>query len=152
MLYSFSGYQPLESSLCPSSLNTHLLSCLLCTCSCSLLGGHYVFGSVDQSPTYLVVVLVAQSCPTLCDPVDCSRLAPLSMGFSRQEYQSGLPFPSAGDLPDPAIEAGSPALQADSLPSELQGSPFTQRFLILLSVLVFSYILRLYVPPVFLKF
>ena len=41
-----------------------------------------------------------------------------SMGFSRQEYWSGLPFPSPGDLPDPGIEPGSPALQADALPSE----------------------------------
>ena len=44
--------------------------------------------------------------------------APLSMGFSRQEYWSGLPFPSPGDLPDPGIEPGSPMLQADSLPSK----------------------------------
>ena len=44
--------------------------------------------------------------------------APLSMGFSRQECWSGLPFPSPGDLPDPGIEPGSPALQADALPSE----------------------------------
>ena len=42
-----------------------------------------------------------------------------SMGFSRQEYWSGLPFPSPGDLPDPEIELGSPPLQADSLPAEL---------------------------------
>ena len=42
-------------------------------------------------------------------------------GFSRQEYWSGLPFPFPGDLPDPGIEPPSPALQADSLPSELQG-------------------------------
>ena len=48
--------------------------------------------------------------------------APLSMEFSRQEYWSGLPFPS-GDLPDPGIKPRSPALQADSSPSELQGSP-----------------------------
>ena len=41
-----------------------------------------------------------------------------SMGFSRQEYQSGLPFPSSGDLPDPGIKPGSPELQADALPSE----------------------------------
>ena len=46
--------------------------------------------------------------------------ASLSMGFSRQEYWSGLPFPS-GDLPNPGIEVGSPALQADSLPTEVQG-------------------------------
>ena len=44
--------------------------------------------------------------------------APPSMGFSRQEYWSGLPFPSAGDLSDPAIEPGSPAFQADALTSE----------------------------------
>ena len=47
--------------------------------------------------------------------------APLSMGFSRQEYRSGLPFPPPGDLPDPGIEPGSPTFQADSLPSEPPG-------------------------------
>jgi len=46
---------------------------------------------------------------------------PLSMEFSRQEYWSGLPFPSPGDLPDPGIEPVSPALQADALPSEPPG-------------------------------
>ena len=44
--------------------------------------------------------------------------ASLSMGFSRQEYWSGLPFPSPGDLPNPGIEPGSPALEADALTSE----------------------------------
>ena len=43
------------------------------------------------------------------------------MGFSRQEYRSGLPFPSPEDLPNPGVEPGSPALQADALPSEPQG-------------------------------
>ena len=47
--------------------------------------------------------------------------APLSMGFSRQEYLSGLPLPPPGDLPDPGIEPGSPTLQADSFPFEPQG-------------------------------
>ena len=51
---------------------------------------------------------------SLCDPVDCSLQAPLYMGFSRQEYWSGLPTPSPGDLPDPGIEPRS-ALQEDSL-------------------------------------
>ena len=51
-------------------------------------------------------------------PWTVARQASLSMGFPRQEYWSGLPFPSPGDLPDPGIEPGSPALQADSLPSE----------------------------------
>ena len=48
---------------------------------------------------------------------------PPSMGFSRQEYWSGLPFPSPGDLPDPGIESGSPSLQADALTSEPPGMP-----------------------------
>ena len=47
--------------------------------------------------------------------------APLSMRFSRQEYWSGLPFPSPGDLPDPGIEPGSPALESDALTSEPPG-------------------------------
>ena len=96
-----------------------------------------------------VCVLVAQSC-RLCDPMDCSlpgssvhgilqarilewvampswtaaRQAPLSMGFSRQEYWSGLPFPSPGNFPDPGIEHTSPTLQLDFLPLSLQGSPY----------------------------
>ena len=49
--------------------------------------------------------------------------APLSMGFSRQEYWSGLPFPSPGDRPNPGIEPRSPALQADALNSEPPGKP-----------------------------
>ena len=51
--------------------------------------------------------------------VTVAHQAPLSMGFSRQEYWSGLPFPSPGDLHDPGIEPGSSGLQADSLPIEL---------------------------------
>ena len=47
--------------------------------------------------------------------------APQSMDFSKQEYWSGLPFPSPRDLPDPGIKPGSPALRADALPSELSG-------------------------------
>ena len=50
-------------------------------------------------------------------PMDFSPPDPLSMEFSRQEYLSGLPFPSPGDPPDPGIKPGSPALQADSFPS-----------------------------------
>ena len=63
--------------------------------------------------------LVAKSCPTLAIPWTVACQAPLSMGFSRQEYWSGLQFPSPGDLPDLGIEPGSPALQADDLPTEL---------------------------------
>ena len=49
--------------------------------------------------------------------------APPSMEFSRQEYWSGLPFPSPGDVPNPGIKPGSPALQAGTLPSEPPGKP-----------------------------
>ena len=56
-------------------------------------------------------------------PWTVTHQAPLYMGFSRQEYWSGLPFPSSGDLPDPGTEPRSPALQVDSLPSEPPGKP-----------------------------
>ena len=52
-------------------------------------------------------------------PWTVARQAPLSMGFSRQEYWGELPRPPSGHLPDPGIERGSPVLQADSLPAEL---------------------------------
>ena len=54
-------------------------------------------------------------------PWTVAHEAPPSMKFCRQEYWSGLPFPSPGKRPDPGIEPGSPALQADSLPTEPQG-------------------------------
>ena len=64
--------------------------------------------------------VVSDSLPT---PWTVAHQAPLSMGFLRQEYWSGLPFPSSGDLPNPGIEPISPALQADSLPLSHHGSP-----------------------------
>ena len=56
-------------------------------------------------------------------PWTVTHEAPLSIGFSRQECWSRLPFPSPGDLPDRGIQPGSPTLQADSLPSEPPGKP-----------------------------
>ena len=56
-------------------------------------------------------------------PWTVAHQAPLSMRFSRQEYWSGSPFPTPGDLPDPGIEPRSPALQADALSSEPPGKP-----------------------------
>ena len=55
-------------------------------------------------------------------PQTVAYQSPLSMGFSKQEYWSGLPFPSPGDLPDPGIKPGSPALQTDALASEPPGN------------------------------
>ena len=65
---------------------------------------------------------VAQSCPTLCEPMDYSLPDSSVHGSLRQEYWSGFPFPSPGDLPNTGIEPGSPALQADALPSEPPGN------------------------------
>ena len=67
--------------------------------------------------------LVAKSCLNLATPWTADCQAPLSMGFSRQEYWNGLPFPSPGDLPDPGIKPQSPALEADALTSEPPGKP-----------------------------
>ena len=68
---------------------------------------------------------VAQSCLMLCDPMNSSlHQAPPSMGFSRREYWSGLPFPSPGNLPNPGIKPGTPALQAGALSSEPPGKPW----------------------------
>ena len=62
------------------------------------------------------VCVYTQSCLTLATPWTVAHQAPLSMGFSRQEYWSGVPFLIPGDLPDPRIIPVSPALKADSLP------------------------------------
>ena len=59
----------------------------------------------------------------LVTPCTVAYQAPPSMGFSRQEYWNGLPLPSPGDLPNPGIKPGSPALQADALTSEPPGKP-----------------------------
>ena len=65
--------------------------------------------------------LVSKLCLSLETPWTVARQVPLSMGFSKQEHWSGLPFSSPGDLPDPGIKPGSPSLQADSLLTKLQG-------------------------------
>ena len=67
--------------------------------------------------------LVAKWCLMLATPWTVACQAPLSMGFSRLEYWSGLPFPSSGNPPDPGIKPKSSELQANSLPTELQGKP-----------------------------
>ena len=68
--------------------------------------------------------LIAKSCSSLVTPWTAACQAPLSIGFARQEYWGGLPFPSPGDLPDPGIKPGSPVLQADSLPADLPGKSY----------------------------
>ena len=78
-----------------------------------------------QSSQVKVKVLVVQFCLTLCYPMDCNLPGSSVHGILRQEYWSGLPDPSPVDLSDPGIESRSPALQADSLPSEPPGKPFS---------------------------
>ena len=75
-----------------------------------------------EEQTALLAWKVSQSCPTPCDPMDYrAHQDTLFMGFSRQEYWSGLPFPSLGDLPHPGTEPTSSAWQANSLSSESPG-------------------------------
>ena len=68
-------------------------------------------------------ISTAQLCPTLETPWTAACQAPLSMAFSRQEYWSGLPFPSPGDLPDPWMKPRSPVLYVDCLPIGPPGKP-----------------------------
>ena len=89
-------YSPQLTSLLFSSLEAGV-----CCCSC----------------------LVPKLCPSLYDPMNCSPPAPLSLGFPRQKYWSGSPFPSPGDLPDPGIEPTSPAMAGSFFTTEPQGSP-----------------------------
>ena len=98
-----------------SNSGTHLSSFTYCLHNIRLRGFALLFSQT-------VCVFATQSCPTLCDPVDCSPPGFSVHGISRLEYWGGLPFPSPGDLPDPGIDPRSPPLQADFLPSEPPGS------------------------------
>ena len=91
----------------PFSFTRSLVECLLCAISVSFGGG----GGV-----------VTMSCPTLATPWSVAHQAPLSVGFPRQGYWSGWPFPSSRDRPNPGIKPESPILQAGSLPLSQQGS------------------------------
>ena len=71
--------------------------------------------------TWDMVCCAALIHSVVSDPI--AHQAPLSMGFSRQEYWSGLPYPPPGRLPNPGIKPRSPALQVNSLPSEAPGKP-----------------------------
>ena len=68
-------------------------------------------------------VMSLSPCQLLVIPWTVAYQAPSPMEFFKQEYWSGLPFPSPGDIPNPGIEPGSPTLQADTLPSGLQEKP-----------------------------
>ena len=82
---------------------------------------HLVF-IISQVQLYVCMCLLAQSSPIVI-LWTIAHHAPLSMEFSRQEYWSGLPLPSPGDLPNPGINPASPAWQADCLPAGSPGKP-----------------------------
>ena len=85
---------------------------------------HLIVSSQILSSFLCVCVCKSLSCVQLfVTPQTVACQAFLSVEFSRKEYWSGQPFPSPGNLPDPEIKPGSPALQVDSLPSELPGKP-----------------------------
>ena len=88
---------------------------------CAVVSGAAGESRAPPLPVLVLKVTAAQSRPTLYYPMDVAHWAPLSTGFSRQEYWSQLLFSSPGDVCDPGIEPGSPALQVDSLPSEPPG-------------------------------
>ena len=103
-----------------------LLSPCQAPCSAVWLFGWEVTGSPEGGESGrlwdpLCCGLVTKLFVTLCDPMDIAHQAPLSMGFPRQEYWSGLPFPSPGDLSNSGIDPKSPALLADTVPSEPPG-------------------------------
>ena len=68
--------------------------------------------------SFLCAYSVSQSCPILCDPMDCSPPGSSVQGILQARALEWVPFPSPGDLPDPGIEPTSPSLEVDSLPSE----------------------------------
>ena len=131
MKFSSSVFSPLIllsiSDLCPRSI-------ILSSCKMEIWGFfffHFFIKNFPWSTIWLpcVCVLSCFSCVWLCATtwtIACQ--IPLSMGFSWQEYWTRWPCPPPGDLPDPGIEPGSLALQADSLPSEPQGSPKGSEF------------------------
>ena len=109
-----------------------LLPCFLCVCvffvALSLL---IAFFCIELISSHLKVkVKLLSHVRLFATQWTVAYQAPPSMGFSRQECWSGLPFPSPGDLPTPGIKPGFPSLQADALPSELPGKPISSSILI----------------------
>ena len=99
---------------------------------------------IQKRTLCLGYLLLCVACESVSSSVVSNSLPPhgLSMGLTRQEYWSGLPFPSSGDLPETGIKPGSPELQASSLPSELPGKPtlHDKKYMLLLLLSHFSHV------------
>ena len=106
------GHKGLDTTEGTEHAHVHVCMCVLQTCTC------VVFNDICR-----VVVSVLRRAQLFVPPWTADHQAPPSMRFSRQEYCSGLPFPTPGDLPNPGIRSVSPALQTDSLLSEPPGKP-----------------------------
>ena len=106
--------------------------------------------TLHLSLIFMVGGLVAKSCPTFATPRTVAHQALLSMGFFRQEYRSGLPWPSPRHPPNPGIKSRSPSLQADALPTELWGKPCYSCHLFLVSSASVRFIPFLsFIEPIF---
>ena len=124
-LYSVSCYRPQWKRIWKGCMCIYIyIYIFMCVCVCLCVCIYicvcvcvYLYENEKK-----VKVFVASHVWLFVTPWTVACQAPLSMGFPRQEYWSGLPFPSPGDLPDPGIEPRSPTLQADSLPLSYQGS------------------------------
>ena len=110
----------MSNSLQPHGLQHVTVDLILCLSLSFLL---ITLGVGSRKRWWWFSGLVAKSCPTLATPWSVARQAPQSVGFSRQEYWSGLPFPSPGDLRDPGIEPRSPVLQEYLHQLSYEGSP-----------------------------
>ena len=88
-----------------------------------MLQYYYILQYIIYLICYISEVKSLSHVQLFATPWTVAYQAPPSTEFSRQVYWSGFPFPSPGDLPDPGIEPGSPASQADTLPSEPSGKP-----------------------------
>ena len=103
--YSRGSFQPRDGNC---------VSCISCT------GMHILYYWAIWDCLAAAAAKSLQSCLTLCDPMDCSPQLLLSMGFSRQEHWSGLPFPTPGDLSNPGIEPESSAISSVQLLSRVR--------------------------------
>ena len=93
-----------------------------------------------------VKVLVAQSCLTLCNPVDCSPPGSSVHGILQARILERVAIPSPGDLPNPGIKPRSPALQADSLPAEPLGKPLIYNVVLASGVQESGSVVHIYIP------